>query len=165
MAWTAPNTIAAGDVLSATAHNTYLRDNLNYLHTGRPAGVIARNNGGVYSIATATGWAAIDSTNLANTLTLTTGRVLIACVGSFYADASSRLLSLDVDLDGTRIGGTDGIVKKTLDTNATAISFTIMKVGLSTGSHTFKLFWKIGAGTGYLFSGTDVQVHFTVAEW
>ncbi|MBE7512567.1 MAG: hypothetical protein HS103_07110 [Anaerolineales bacterium] len=164
MAWTPPDTRTAGDVFSAAAYNTYLRDNLTYLHAGKPLAALARANGSVYTVS-ASAWAAVDATHLAPTLTLSTGRVLIACVGSFYADAASRLLSLDVAIDGTRIGGTDGLLKTTLDTNAQSIAFTILHAGLSAGSHSFTLMWRVGSGIASLFSGTDVAVHFTVAEW
>ena len=36
MAWKNPQTWVAGNLVTANDLNTHLRDNLNYLHTGRP---------------------------------------------------------------------------------------------------------------------------------
>lgn len=37
MAWTTPRTWVAGEVLTSTLLNTHVRDNLNFLYSGRPA--------------------------------------------------------------------------------------------------------------------------------
>lgn len=167
MGYTTPTTWLADQVVGASDLNAQLRDNMAYVHAGKPASVIARNNAGAYSTSSGT-FADVDSTNLAITLSLTTGRVALFLTGSFYADAAARLLSLDCTIDGTRwmAAHTDGMAKETLDTNARIITLAMMKPGLSVGSHTFKLQWKVGSGTAYLFSAAgDVPVNFVVAEW
>ncbi|MBE2196834.1 MAG: hypothetical protein IAE83_21865 [Anaerolinea sp.] len=163
MSWTPPETRTAGDLLSAASYNTEVRDNLIFLHGGKTIVPIA-HYGGVYTLSSST-WAAVDSANLAPTLTLSTGRVLIAFAGGFYADAAARLLSLDLEIDGTRIGGADGIIKESLDTVLRTISFSLFQVGLSAGSHQFKLMWKVGAGTATLASDANFPVHLGIAEW
>jgi len=167
MAWTTPDTFVAGQVVSASDLNEQIRDNMNYVHAGKPATVIARNNVGVYSTSSGS-FANIDGTNLKATITTTTGRVALFFVGSFYADNPARLLSLDCTIDGTRwmSAYTNGMGKETLDTNARIITLAMMKTGLSVGSHEFIMQWKVGSGTAYLFSAAgDVAVNFVVAEW
>jgi hypothetical protein len=166
MPWTSPNSPAPGEVLSAANYNAYLRDNLNYLHNGQPLGTaIPIAGGGLYSTASSA-WADIDSANLSQTLTLSTGRVAIAFVGTFYADAAARLLSLDIALNGVRISpGSDGLGKEALDPNARLISFYTFKTGLSLGAHVFRLQWKVGAGLAYLFADASSRPSFSVAEW
>lgn len=167
MGWTAPTTWVADQVVGASDLNAQLRDNMGYVHAGKPAGVIVRNNAGVYSTSSGS-FANIDGTNLKTTISTTTGRVALFFVGSFYADATARLLSLDCTIDGARwmASYTNGMGKETLDTNSRIITLAMMKTGLSVGSHEFIIQWKVESGTAYLFSATgDVPVNFVVAEW
>jgi hypothetical protein len=163
MPWTTPDTRAAGDVLSAANYNTYLRDNLTYLHSGRPALLISHAVA-PYSTTSAT-FTPIDSLALAGNLTLSTGRVLITFTGCFYADAPSRLLALDMEIDGARIGGTDGLCKEALNGDVRVVSFATMRAGLTPGGHAFRLLWRMSSGIGHLLSGPDVAAHLTIAEW
>lgn len=164
MPWTTPDTRTPGDVLSASAHNTYIRDNLLYVHSGKPLAALARNNGGPYSAVAAAGWAAIDPTHLAVTLTLSTGRALITFTGNVYASIGLHL-SLDVDIDGARLGGADGIARVYADSTTRPVSFAVLRAGLTEGAHTFTLVWKASADTAYLHADSTLLAHFAVAEW
>lgn len=168
MTYTTPTPVSAGDVLSASAYNTDVVDNITHLHAGKPASTIARNNTSDYSTSSTT-FADVDATNLSVTLTTSTGRVLVAFAGTFYnSGGNTPDMSLDVDIDGSRMGAaTDGIVTEKLIGNQEkqAVSFTLLKTGLSIGSHTFKLQWKATAGPVYLRSSSTQYTHFQIAEW
>lgn len=159
MGWTDPNTAVAGDPWSASDYNTYIRDNLAYLHSGKPLSWQAKDTGGPYSTNSAS-LADIDATNLSATLSLTTGRAHIALSGSFYADAPARLLTLAIDIDGVKYY----VGKETLDTNSRLLATTLDLSGLTPGSHTFKLQWKVGSGTAYMFSDTEGIARFSAFE-
>lgn len=168
MTYTIPTPISAGDVPSASQYNTDVTDNIIYLHSGKPASLIARNNTTDYSTSSAT-FTDVDATNLTITLTISTGRVLVCFAGTCYnSGGNTPDLSLDVDIDGVRMGaGTDGLVTEKLIGNQEkqAMAFTLLKTGLSVGSHTFRLQWKATAGPVYLRSSSAQSVSFQVAEW
>lgn len=112
-------------------------------------------------------WADVDATNLALTMTTTGGDVMVHFDGTFYMASGGGNLLLDVDVDGTRNAGDDGMGKQTLSTTPEWVSFTRVIEGLSAASHTFKLQWntstlaRLAAGSG----GThDVHPQFWVRE-
>jgi hypothetical protein len=164
MPWNTPTTWNTSQLVTAADLNAQVRDNVSYVHNGKPAVVVAKNNAGSPLSTSLSTWQVVHNDFIAN-VTTTTGRVLIAFAGSMYADANGRLLGLDVELDGVRIGGTGGLIKEALVTTATNISFTILRTGLSNGSHTLKLMWSVALGTAYLFADSGVSAHFSVAEW
>lgn len=107
---------------------------------------------GNYSI-TGTSFADVDNTNM--NLTITTGahRVMIGFVGTLYGDTDLIILSLDVTVDGTRVGGDAGLVQRRFNGSAgNGIeidgSFVFLTDVLSAASHTFKLQAKVSANTG-----------------
>ena len=167
MAWTTPSTFTAGNVLEAADLNEQLRDNMSYVHSGKPATAIAHNNTTAYTPGTSFG--DVDAINLSITLSLTTGRVLITAQCAFVAATNDgTTMYLDVTIDGTRQGGTDGITMDATTFPAKkGVGFSLFKTGLSTGSHTFKLQAKQAyvANPGTILSNTASFVHFSVAEW
>ncbi|CAG0991318.1 hypothetical protein ANRL4_02491 [Anaerolineae bacterium] len=162
MTWNTPDTWTTGQLVTAEDLNLQLRDNLNYVHSGKPLAGIARSAGSDYQTNSGT-LVDIDGTNLKATFTTTTGRILIAFSGTFYADGAARLLNLDVDVDGALMGPS-GMVKEVLDAAPRLVTFVVAKTGLSNGSHTVKVKWTVGGGWAYLFSDSSCQVHLTVWE-
>lgn len=165
MPWTTPNTAVGGGVWSASDYNQYVRDNLNYVHAGKPAVAIARNNGSNYTPGTS--FADIDAANLSITLSTTTGRVRISTQCTFQSAAVDNMTcSLDVAVDGARRGGTLGITRAAVSNGVNAVGFDLLVTGLSTGSHTFRLqaAQSYGATPGVILSGTAAFVHFSVFE-
>jgi hypothetical protein len=166
MPWTTPKTWVNSEPLTAVDLNTHLRDNLNALHAP-PSAAYQLNETANYT-TTSTTFVNVDNTDgkLSLTLTTTGGAVMIGFFG--YAYASGNTGFLDVELDGTRIGGDDGLV--VFYNNIATTSFVLLKTGLSAGSHTFKLQWKVaGGGTATLYAGAgtigaDVHPQFWVRE-
>ena len=112
----------------------------------------------------------IDNTDLNITITTTGNPVRVHFHGTFDSNAALNLF-LDVTVDGTQHGGNDGIGKERIGgTNLfVIISFTRLVTGLSAGSHTFKMQWKVNANTVKLYAGagtaaTDVHGQFWAEE-
>lgn len=90
-----------------------------------------------------------DMTGL--TVSVTTGarRCLVSVAGVIANTASGRELDVDIAIDGSRQGGTKGL----LDTYSTGanfnsnVSFSYLTAALTAGAHTIKLQWRTSAGT------------------
>jgi hypothetical protein len=175
MAWSTPPTFTTSELVPASKL-TQLSDDLSYL-LNRPKGSTFRDNGSTYTTTTTT-FAAVDSTNMKQTITISGSSVLVGFAGTvFNTDAGNIGINcLDITVDGTRAGaaGTDGIVVM-VDlgnvTHQTNGSFTILVTGLSTGSHTFALVWRtnnsvntIGLSSGSGAGGTDNIPNFWAVE-
>lgn len=156
-------------VPGVTDFNTYIRDNDNYLFSGRPASPIARLNGADYT-TTSTTFVDIDSTNLVITATFTSGKALVVFTGCGGTDGvNGEGQAIDITMDGVTLGAAGGVQYAVLDPGGNAIWGICIKLnGLSVGSHTFKPRWKTTAGTAHLFSGGagnfNVPVFFSVTE-
>lgn len=139
-AWTTPNTAASSGVISASAYNTYVRDNLNYLFSQRPIGKVHYVGAGDYTNGT-NSWAAVDTTNLRLTTTINSGRVLLFISGELQADnTASSAAEIDIMRDGTtRLGhATHGLARVAQNTQRWVSAMTFDS-SLSVGSH----YWDI----------------------
>ena len=168
--WTAPRTWSTGDALTAALMNEQLRDNLTVLKD--PASEMSELT--QYS-TTSTSWTDVDGTNLSFTITTEGGDVIIGFSGTGQAGAGGQTTAyFDVDIDGTRMGGDDGLIFESGNSATNEemyhnLSFVLLKEGLSAGSHTFKLQWKVSGGTWYLLgntsaTGTKIHPQFWVRE-
>lgn len=95
MAWSAPKTWNAGDVLSASDMNTYVRDNSLFLLSGRPVATVYQNSGADYTLTVATTWTTIDTTNLGLTLTTQSGRVRLEAIFTLNANLAAGNCGFD----------------------------------------------------------------------
>lgn len=158
--WTTPKTWAVDELVTASALNTHLRDNLNALKTP-PSAHYECNEASDYTTS-GTSFADVDATNLALTITTNGGDVLVHFHG-LVSNTVGRVF-LDVyESDGAaRIAGDDGMIRSGLNGEAETLTFTRLITGLSAGEHTFKLQWKVNTGTGTLYAGagsTNADVH------
>lgn len=167
MAWTTPPTWATNDIPSATDLNNLLRDNANYLLSGRPNNQVLRDNGANYT-TTSTSFSNVDGTNVSITLTVISGKVLIWFNGGASNGAGSTFF--DVTVDGTRVGSgfTGGLCIQS-QTFSSPVGFFVEVTGLSAGSHIFNLQWRVNANTGVLRAGSgagtdDIALVFGVTE-
>lgn len=165
MAWTNMPTWLPDQVVGATDFNTYLTDNMTYLFSGRGGNTVVRDNGASYS-STSSSFADIDSTNLAITTSIVSGKALILFTGVSIMAAASIQAAFDITVDGTRIGasGNDGLVTLQAGTATHKIPFCIaaVKTGLSVGNHTFKPVWRAILGTIVLYAGNGVSTEDTL---
>lgn len=69
----------------------------------------------------------------------------------------------DLDVDGGRVGGDDGIIAQEFKHPRVLPVFFTRLIPLAAGSHTIKLQWKVSASIGTLYSstttGTNLKVH------
>lgn len=109
----------------------------------------------------------VDATSMSVTITTGAHRCMIAVAAvAELSSASPDDICLDIDVDGSRLGGTFGSVDKQVFTanRRENLSFTTSTDVLSAGSHTFKLQWRVSAGTGTLYAGSNVPLVMTVTE-
>ncbi len=143
MAWTTPKTDwSTGELVAASDLNT-IGENLAALRNlGKAAYTTSED-----IVADTRDFTHIDGDNLNLTITTAGGDVLVHFHGSIIL-ARAYSVFLDIEVDGARLGGDDGILKHELvgvsryTHAANLVSFTRLIQNLSAGSHTFKLQWK-----------------------
>ena len=142
MAWTTPKTNwTTGELVAASDMNN-IGENLAALK--QPATAVYTTTADV-QINSGT-FVDVDSDNLNLTITTTGGDVLVHFHGSVHLGRREGVY-FDVDVDGTRQGGVDGILRSYFYADKSgdvyeAMSFNRLIQNLSAGSHTFKLQWK-----------------------
>jgi hypothetical protein len=168
--WHTPKSWSVGELVTATNLNEQLRDNLEFLKSPPTASYLA-NEAANYT-TTSTSFVEVDGAGVELSLTITTagGDVLIG-LSAMVNSNGSNVVYFDVSIDGVSFGGDDGIIGTKMPgvNNYEAVSFVVLKTGLSAASHTFKLMWKTGAGTATLFAGAgtagaDMHPQFWVRE-
>src|SRR5689334_15175635 len=97
----------AGELVLATDMNLIGND-LNWLKTPPTANYLV-NQGSDYT-TTSTSFVNVDGTNLSLTITTAGGNVLIGFSGVVSNTTVGTVTYLDVEIDGTRFAGDDGIV-------------------------------------------------------
>jgi hypothetical protein len=157
MAWTTPATWVAGTVLEAADLNEQLRDNMIYVHAGKPATQLIVY-GGDYT-GSGSGWVDVDAANLSVTLSTTTGRVLV--VGAAAVSASSgHNVGVGFSLDGVLWHIAHGYGDLTPET----VPINVLVLGLSVGSHTFRLQWNPFGTSSTLSANAGQPCYFGVCE-
>lgn len=142
-------TVNPGNVIASATWGNIVKADVEYIYNGRPTFATKRDNGASYS-TTGTTFAAVDSTNLAATLTINSGKVQICATGVVHNPDAGNSTSghFDFFIDGTRVGsaGADGLYYIALGGSGFASFCLAVEVtGLSIGSHIFQLVWKKGA--------------------
>jgi len=163
MAWHTPATFVTGNPITATVLNN-ISDDLSYLKAP-PTAHFEADESSDYTI-TSTSFVDVDATAGKFSLTITTagGDVMVGFHGSVN-QAGARVY-FDVDVDGARVAGNDGILY--LDADG-PVSFVRLITGLSAAAHIFKLQWKLSAGSAVMYAGAgtssyDLHPQFWVRE-
>lgn len=168
--WTTPKTWATAEALIASDLNTHLRDNLDALKSP-PTDHYELNEASDYT-TTSTTFVDVDGTNLSLTITPTSDTVMIGFNGAIANNTATGVVYLDVDINGSRFAGDDGILAIT-STGAGQVlngSFVVIATGLTPDTaYTFKLQWKQSGGTGKMWAGAgsagaDLHPQFWVRE-
>lgn len=119
---------------------------------------------------TSTTFVDVDATNLSLTITTTGGNVMVGYSGTVRIDTVGAHVHLNVDVDGSVVAADDGIVSmRSTGVTINSMSFVYLVTGLSAGSHTFKLQWKVSSSTATLYAGAgtsnnDIHPQFWVQE-
>ncbi|MGB1285072.1 MAG: hypothetical protein ACPG7F_00950 [Aggregatilineales bacterium] len=120
---------------------------------------------------TSTTFVDVDATNLSLTITTTGGNVLVGFSGTARIDTTGAHIHLNLDVDGSAVATDDGLVSmRSTGVTINPMSFTHLVTGLSAGSHTFKLQWKVSSSTATLYAGAgtthnDIHPQFWVQEF
>jgi hypothetical protein len=172
--WTAPKSWSVNELVTAALLNTHLRDTLEFLKAP-PTAIKTLDEASNYT-TTSTTFVEVDGAGAELSLQITTagGDVLIGFFGLAGNSTANRNVQFNVEVDGTLLVGDDGLisVRRNTDPDYMPVAFMVWKTGLSAGSHTFKLMWKVatGGGTGTLYAGAgtptyaDVHSQFWVRE-
>lgn len=160
MAWTDPTAWDVGDVLTKDRLNQEVRDNLIALKD--PPSANFEGDGTANYSTTSTTFVDVDDPDFVLTITTNGGDVLVHFHGNVYNTGANGVSQLDVEVDGTRIGYASGMMYAQ-EGNSESTTFTRLITGLSAGSHTFKLQWKVLAGTGVL-TGLNYSPQFWARE-
>lgn len=128
------------------------------------------NEAGDYS-TTNTDFEDVDSTDFSLELTTKGGDVMIGFFGSWQNNTISIHQYLDIEIDGARRGGDDGLIhmQQEVAAKSQSISLVHLAIGLPAGSHILKLQWKVSANTVTMFAGAatgnnDVHPQFWAKE-
>jgi hypothetical protein len=156
MGWSSPATRVTGDLISASIYNTDIIGNLLALKSP-PSAKYNIDEASDYT-ASSTSFTNVDNADLSLTITTTGGDVMVHFHGTVKTASSGATqnarIYFDLEVDGSREGGNDGICMAAGSDSAAdgntlrQVSFTRLITGLSSGSHTFKLQWKVSAATG-----------------
>lgn len=167
MAWTAPITFTAGNVLTAAQLNTNLRDNLNQttpalasaagqIFVSTAANAVAARTPGEAQVFTAETSASTtygDLTTVGPAVTVTTGTKAIVFVTAWVSNSSvngQSLMSYRVS-GATTVGENDNFAMRWTSATAsaagrcTAVTF---HTGLTAGSNVFTGSYRVLSGTG-----------------
>jgi len=141
--WTTPATWSNSVLVDATDLNTNVRDNMDYLFT-RPR-TVSNSDAAANVTTTSTSFTDVDGAGSEFTISVATngGRLMIGFVGALVVAGGVTTYRgyLDVDVDGARLGGDDGLVLFYYPYSGN-VSFVVVTGVLSVATHTVKLQWK-----------------------
>lgn len=167
MTWTAPMTAISGSVFTAAQFNTFVRDNLNetapakattqggYFVTSSLNQIVERigQRQTIVTSETTTSTAYTDLATVGPTVTVTTGQLALVIWGAQLTNNTPNVSSrVSVDVSGASSIPADDVRGLAYDP-ATAggvlqCSHAVFYDDLISGSNTFTLKYRVGAGTG-----------------
>lgn len=155
MAWTSMTNLSTGDLVSE-ADMDAIRGNIEYLLDPNKQ-IIKHDNGADYT-TTSTSFVDVDATNLSLTITTNGGPVLVSAAFTWGANTGNITVYFDLDVDGASYTSSKGVHFEyyPASTGSHLGGFSVLVDGLTAGSHTFKLQWKVGSGTGRIYSNGSV---------
>lgn len=155
--FTTPKVWHANETPTAAQFNTDLTDNVKFLKDP-PSDEIMLDEGSDYT-TTSTTFTDIDSTTLRLNVTTQGGNLKVFFTGVLYISASAARGYLDLEVDGSREGGDDGLVAILgEDSSPVAIRYSSpicwVIEDLPAGAHTIDLQWKKqGGGSMTMYAG------------
>lgn len=168
MAWTTPQTWAAGNPITDTELNREVRDNLNALKAP-PTDSYSADEASDWSTSS-TSFVAIDGTDLSLSITTTGGDIFVHFHGNVAASVGANIY-FQLVLDGVGVVGDDGHIAVNTGSGAPGrpVSFSRLLTSVAAGAHTIFINWKTSAGTATLYggagtSGGDLHPQFFARE-
>ena len=154
--WHTPLTWQVDQLVTEADLNSQLRDNLGFLKDP-PTAFVSLDEESDYVTSSNT-FVDVDRDRLALDLTTAGGDLLVVFFGMLKNHASDGGASLDVALDGSRIGRDDGLIGSDAgSTHWQPVSFCALVRDLAAGQHKLHLQWKRSHGRGlvYMSVGAD----------
>lgn len=113
---------------------------------------------------TGTTFADLDATNFSRTITTSGGTSVLVIAMFMASNSGASTTAFDVTVDSSRQGhSTLGLQGGNNGPWPVCISY--LTPALAAGSHTFRIQWKVSAGTGTVFAATTgIATHFAVME-
>lgn len=167
MAWTAPMTFVANSVLTASQLNVYLRDNLQECapaksttagsyFVGTGANAITERVWDSFTILTNESTTSTSFANLATvgpTVTVTTGtRAIVIICGNLGNSVADAISAMGVTISGaTTLAASDSdsmIFQASTTNDALQAAYYNVYNGLTPGSNTFTMKYRVSSGTG-----------------
>lgn len=171
MAWNTPPTYVAGDVLTASGMNTYVRDNFNYLLSGWSPAFVSRNNGANYT-TTSTTFTDVDATNVKASITIAGTKALIWTFCHMTCTGTGDGSELDIIVNSTtRLGNSTHGLFRGQQGGILTVSLPAVATGLTPGANDFKLQYRcITSGTTTIFANPAATVgsggtYVTMVAW
>jgi hypothetical protein len=166
--WTTPITWSVDQLVTNDDLNEQVRDNLEYLLSPNHQQIIY-NNGGNLTITNVVSFQDIDSANLTITLNTHGGPVLVRFMGSGRSNGTSNPCSLDLTVDGTRVGAAHTLGLLTLGIEGASwipVNLSLLITGLAAGPHIFRPQWRTPASATFTLrsNSSDNPVVFEVIE-
>lgn len=165
MAWTTPKTWSS-EPLTSLDLNTYVRDNQIYLRERLENSADTLVSADAVLSTTSTEFVDVDADKFALTLTTSGGDVLVGFTGTAQNRNRAGSIYFNLSVDNVDYVADDGITRETAPTGDRhgPMSFVILVRGLSAGSHTFKLRWKVSSGNTCRLDVVDLHPQFWVKE-
>lgn len=165
MAWTAPRTWSDNEVVGATIMNTHVRDNENYLLSGK---VIGQSTfvGSADDTSTSTSFVDVDATNLTITVTPQSTRVkvtfIFTALASVTNDAEYTIRSIALGADAGN--ATHGLARSVVGTSM-HMTLSAVFTGLTAGaSNEFRLRYRIVTSGTAKVANNGYPVHMIAEE-
>jgi len=163
MVWTTPRTDFAFNYIVTEDDMNDIGANLVVLKAPVTDKVEATDDGGPPTTTTTTSTTFVTPTGYSKTITTTGGDVLISFQSGIYYSTATGLIWFDFSVDTVRVGAsTNGLAVRTVAATPwyDFISMQYLVQGLSAGSHTFDVKWKISnaAHSGRLFARSQFFV-------
>ena len=123
-------------------------------------GRVVRTAGSVSTTSTSF----VDLTGASITLTTGAFPVHLSFAASWYNDTDNQAIYINADIDGALELGTNGIIKNDTFGQEANASFSLDSAALTAASHTFKIKFKVGGGTGVITGSSANAYNFSVHE-
>lgn len=160
MAWTAPVTWTAGQIVGASDLNAQIRDNMLWLQGNRPAASITASPA---FATTSTTFVAVNTTTCRVTLITSHANAKVLIVGglSMSTIGTSVIVFADVLIDGSTQAsgnGTNGYGESDGNAAHRSIAMSSVNTIVAAGSHTFDAAVRLSAATSSTVSTCTLSV-------
>mgnify|MGYP001583318534 FL=1 len=107
----------------------------------------------------------VDLTDASITLTTGARPVHVSFTGSAFNDTAGAVIFFNVDIDGTKLLGTEGLyIREISGSYSLSVGLNVDSAVLTAGSHTIKIQWYVSSGTGLVRASSANPYVFSVHE-